>query len=418
MDFQSPVVFVLIAALAFPGMTHPVTTIRSLALAATLSIAAAGAEALPNQSAAATTPTNVARVYVQTAKGVNVYTTSSTGKLTLVSGSPFKNTVGLMIGTAGSHFITVGTHYIHSYAIKSTGGIGGQVAQINSALYPAGECGTTLGGTIDRTGTEVYIQQGTSDYACNGLQSFKINATTGAFTFGGVAWSFCGTGGCAIRSPLVVAGNNGHAYTFQESYCDNGFVAFYRDRFGVMNLDNPDITFPPPTGDGGGYSTVSMASDNQNVPTGHMAVALQKNYDYPCGPSLPPVLASYTNDYYGNLFYNGAKLKPAVYPESMVINPQGNLLAVSGAHYDEAMKEVPGLQVFHFNGRNPITGYSNILTKDLISSVAWDKSYHLYATSRATNKLYVFTITPTSIKPVAGSPFTLSGPTTLVVRPL
>ena len=99
-----------------------------------LSIVAAGAEALPNQSAAATTPTNVARVYVQTAKGVNVYTTSSTGKLTLVSGSPFKNTVGLMIGTAGSHFITVGTHYIHSYAIKSTGGIGGQVAQINSAL--------------------------------------------------------------------------------------------------------------------------------------------------------------------------------------------------------------------------------------------------------------------------------------------
>ena len=130
------------------------------------------------------------------------------------------------------------------------------------------------------------------------------------------------------------------------------------------------------------------------------------------------MLAAYTNDYYGNLFYNGAKLKPAVYPESMVINPQGNLLAVSGAHYDESMKEVPGLQVFHFNGRNPITGYSNILTKDLISSVAWDKSYHLYATSRATNKLYVFSITPTSIKPVGGSPFTLSGPSTLVVRPL
>jgi len=84
MDFQSPVVLVLIAALAFPGITHPVTTIRSLALAATLSIAAAGAEALPNQSAAATTPTNVARVYVQTAKGVIVYTTSSTGKLTMV----------------------------------------------------------------------------------------------------------------------------------------------------------------------------------------------------------------------------------------------------------------------------------------------------------------------------------------------
>src|SRR6478735_3253373 len=120
MEFQSPVVLVLIAALAFPGITHSVTTIRSLALAATWSIAAAGAEALPNQSAAAT-PTNVARVYVQTAKGVIVYTTSSTGKLTLVSGSPFKNTVGLMIGAPGNHFITLGTTYLRSYAIKPTG---------------------------------------------------------------------------------------------------------------------------------------------------------------------------------------------------------------------------------------------------------------------------------------------------------
>ncbi len=182
-------------------MTHPVTPILTLALAATLSTAAAGAQALPNQSAAATPPTNVARVYVQTAKGVNVYTTSSTGKLTLVSGSPFKNTVGLMIGTAGSHFITVGTTYLHSYAIKSTGGIGAQVAQINTALYPgAADCGTTHGGTIDRTGTEAYIQlDGTGQ--CAALQTFKINATTGAFTFGGVAEFGGGTATRNHREP-------------------------------------------------------------------------------------------------------------------------------------------------------------------------------------------------------------------------
>ena len=399
-------------------MTHPVTL--TLALAATLSAAVAGAQTLPDQSAAAT-PTNVARVYVQTAKGVNVYTTSSTGKLTLVSGSPFKNTVGLMIGTAGSHFITLGTTYLRSYAIKSIGGIGAQVAQINTALYTGGECDGTHGGTIDRTGTAVYIQWGeVTEESCAALQTFHINATTGAFTFGGVGWSFCGPGGCAIRSPFVVAGNNGHGYTLGELYCDNSFVPFYRDRFGTMNLDDPNITFPPPGGGIGGhyYSPVSMASDNQNVPTGHMAVALQENYDYPCGPSSPRVLASYTNDYHGNLFYNGALLRPAINPASMAINPQGNLLAVSGGSSDESTTEGPGLQVFHFNGRNPITGYSKILTRDPISSIAWDKSYHLYATSRATNKLYVFTITPTSIKPVAGSPFTLSGPSTLVVRPL
>ena len=103
----------------------------------------------------------------------------------------------------------------------------------------------------------------------------------------------------------------------------------------------------------------------------------------------------------------------------MAINPQGNLLAVSAASSDPILaKYGPGLQIFHFNGSKPVTGYSSVLTKHPISSVAWDKSYHLYAASRATNKLYVFTVTPTSITPVAGSPFTLSGPSTLVVRPL
>jgi hypothetical protein len=353
---------------------------------------------------------------------VNVYTTSSTGKLTLVSGSPFKNTVGLMIGTAGNHFITLGTTYLRSYAIKSTGGIGGQVAQINSALYPGADCGTTDGGTIDRTGTEAYIQfqfLGAYDAGCDALQSYKINATTGAFTFGGVA-QFGGTYNQALGGPLVIAGNNGHAYTFTKHYCANEITAFYRDRFGAMNISVPSgSTWPPPPGDGGLYFAVAMAPDNQNVPASHMAIAIHETYEDYCGVSGPPTVASFTVDYKGNTIYNGAMLKTAVYPASMAINPQGNLLAVSAATSDPFnTKYLPGLQVFHFNGGKPITGYSNVLTRNPISSIAWDKSYHLYATSRATNKLYVFTITPTSIKPVAGSPFTLSGPSTLVVRPL
>ena len=164
---------------------------------------------------------------------------------------------------------------------------------------------------------------------------------------------------------------------------------------------------------------MAMAPDNQNVPASHMAIAIHETYEDYCGVSGPPAVASFTVDYKGNLFYNGAMLKLAINAESMAINPQGNLLAVSAATSNPfSTKDGPGLQVFHFNGAKPITGYSNILTKDPMNSVAWDKSNHLYATSRATNKLYVFTITPTSITPVAGSPFTLGGPSTLVVRPL
>lgn len=50
-------------------MTHPVAPILTLARAVTLSTVAAGTQALANRSAAATAPTNVGRVYVQTAKG-------------------------------------------------------------------------------------------------------------------------------------------------------------------------------------------------------------------------------------------------------------------------------------------------------------------------------------------------------------
>jgi hypothetical protein len=298
------------------------------------------------------------------------------------------------------------------------------VAQINSALYQGASCGVVYGGAIDRTGTEAYILfdwLGSVYDRCDALQSYKINAATGAFTFGGVA-EFAGTATLALGSPLVVAGNNGHAYTFTRHYCANDLTAFYRDRFGVMNLDvSGGSTWPPPPGDGGLYFPLAMASDNQNLPTSHMAIAIHETYDDYCGASGPPALASFTVDYNGNTIYNGTMLKTAVYPMSMTINPQGNLLAVGGKFSNtdnSGGTQSAGLQIFHFNGGKPITGYSNILTKNPIDSIAWDKSNHLYATSHATNKLYVFTITPTSITPVAGSPFTLSGPSTLVVRPL
>lgn len=97
-------------------------------------------------SVAAASAQNVSRVYITTSAGINVYNVASAGRLTLVSGSPFKGASGLAIGTAGNHFVTVGTTYIHSYALTSTGGIGGQVSQINSGLYYGAECGTTAGG--------------------------------------------------------------------------------------------------------------------------------------------------------------------------------------------------------------------------------------------------------------------------------
>jgi hypothetical protein len=104
------------------------------------------------------------------------------------------------------------------------------------------------------------------------------------------------------------------------------------------------------------------------------------------------------------------------------MSPSGKLLAVASLTDYSACKcgsgswGTAGLQVFHFNGSSPITHYTATLTKTPINSVHWDNANHLYALSYSTGKLYVYTITPTSITPVSGSPYTIGSPTGLFVR--
>jgi Bacterial Ig domain len=374
-------------------------------------------------SSAATPAAAQAYVYVGTTKGVYLYNAASNGSLSLVSGSPFSIT-GSAVGSNGKYFVSLGTTYLRSYPVASNGAIKGQASQINATLYQGASCGTVYGGTIDRTGTEAHILfqfLGPYDEGCDALQSYKINATTGAFTFGGVA-QFGGVANQALGSPLVIAGNNGHAYTFTKHYCANDITAFSRDKFGVLNLSNASgSTWPPAPGDGGLYFPIAMASDNQNVAASHMAIAIHETYDDYCGPSGPPTLASFTVGSNGNTIYNGAMIKTAINPASMAINPQGNLLAVGGntSNTDNSGgKQTAGLQVFHFNGANPITSFSKVLITAPINEIRWDNNNHLYAVSNSTHKLYAYTVTSSTITAVPGSPYTIAAaPNALVVVP-
>jgi hypothetical protein len=96
------------------------------------------------------------------------------------------------------------------------------------------------------------------------------------------------------------------------------------------------------------------------------------------------------------------------YATDLKMSPSGKLLAVAGG---------AGLQVFHFNGSNPITHYTNLLTGDQVDQAFWDNANHLYAISRSANKLFVFTITPTSVRQAPGSPYTITNPQDLTVLP-
>jgi hypothetical protein len=65
----------------------------------------------------------------------------------------------------------------------------------------------------------------------------------------------------------------------------------------------------------------------------------------------------------------------------------------------------------------PITHYTARLTTDEIDQMFWDKDNDLYAISRYTNKLFVFTVTPSTVKQAPGSPYTINGPLNLAVLP-
>jgi hypothetical protein len=82
------------------------------------------------------------------------------------------------------------------------------------------------------------------------------------------------------------------------------------------------------------------------------------------------------------------------------MSPSGKLLAVGGAL---------GLQLFRFNGANPITSYTGLIGFGQFDQFRWDNSNHLYAINADTGHLHIFTITPTSVREAPGSPYTIPG---------
>ena len=379
-------------------------------------------------SAAAASAQNVSRVYVTTSSGINVYNVGSTGKLTKISGSPFKNTTGMAVGTNGKYFLTVGTHYLHSYAMTSTGGIGGQVSQINSAVYSGGDCGpTNNGGVMDHTGKSLYVllYDAVADTGgpveCAAYQSFSISPTTGTLNFVGSAIS---NGRFSYQSTLpTIAANDLYAYavTAFDGYTpDVPMTGFRRESSGT--LDTWGFSQIDPQTSSSSYYLYPLVAVADA--TNHLAVADYTEYQPPFGDTYPIQLASYTIDAQGNLTSTNTWANmptPAVNVTTMNMSPSGKFLAVAGntsRSFSVGPTAPPGLQVFHFNGASPITRYSGIITSAAIDRLAWDNSNHLFATSRASGKLYVYTVTATSITAAPGSPYTLSNPSTLAVRPL
>jgi hypothetical protein len=366
----------------------------------------------------------VAYVYVQTSKGVNLYDASTTGKLTLVPGSPFK-TEGSMGGSNGKYFITVGTDNLHSYAVASNGAIGKQASEIDTQNYHGSECGNNTGSSavLDHTGQNLYLMLINSQ--CMAQQTFDITKGSGALKFSGAAvvtdfpadaledYDCC--------TPLTITATDAFGYVVSEAgdYWNSSVLAFARESNGTLVSRSLNELDPAPQpGQGVTYfPPIAVAAD----PSGHLAALIYGVVNGNGGYQL----ASYTVDKEGNIastntwenmptVSTGSSLLPEDFGSVLSMSPSGKLLAVKIQPDCQSCDTPWGFQVFHFNGAAPATAYSPVILPNvLIWKMAWDNSNHLYAIGwgpgDAPPELYEYTVTPTAISEAPGSPYKIAG---------
>jgi hypothetical protein len=271
----------------------------------------------------------------------------------------------------------------------------------NGSLHPLSEVSINSQdifhvASLDHTGSTLYAGYlgGSGD---NGYDFYSVNGSTGALTFiGGAGGSDPDYG----YTPLAFIGDNVYAYS---SFC----ALLSPDIFGFQRSSNGTTTplnILPPMPTGANYCPYKAAPDTSN----HVAIPVW-NTDNSTGPYQ---LAVYTADSSGNLTTHSTRANMPYTAIGSVQDiwpsPSGKYLAVGGTK---------GLQLFHFNGANPITKFTKPLISNEIDQIFWDNSNHLYAIDQLTGKLYVFTVTSTGATQALGSPYTIPGGWYLIVLP-
>ncbi len=373
----------------------------------------------------------VAHVYVASTDHVYAFSAAADGRLTPVPGSPFSDSLSWI--AANSHYL-FGTEAdgttIASFSMASDGALK-KVATTNAANFYQGRYGGSCSPLypmqfrIDHSGRNLYNAAVPEDGFCGSVfQSFSINDDNGELTYMG-ATNWILNGGAEID----FLGNNEYAYSPECTFVDGNdtyfIVGYKRPSSGELDGFNTGFSLgaagpiPPDPSGQGNYCPRTAATD----PTNHMAVMLQDIANPDLGPMMqgvpaeccnePPVLATYTAAANGEISTTSTyhNMPSAETGGGMRMSPSGKLLAVGGS----------GLEIFHFNGANPITKYKTLLANESISGLYWDSNNHLYVLgtdSLGAGKLYVYTITPSSITEAPGSPYSITNPVTLTVHTL
>jgi hypothetical protein len=335
-------------------------------------------------------------------KEVEAFAASTTGKLTPVPGSPFQENVTSMAVNGKYLFAANSNGFdIDSYLMEPDGALR-YVTSFNAANSE--DCNVLGPLFLDHTGSTLYdMEFKGSGCSNNTYESFTLNKANAHLEKLGNSdpnrWLYL---------PASFIGNNQYAYS---AACSEnmywGIYGFKRESNGM--LTQADISATPPRAPKGYFYCPSQAAAD---PSNHVAIAMQPVNQQTFSPDKPSRLATFTAAADGNLSTTSTA---GNMPETSVgsvtdlnMAPSGKLLAVAGTG---------GLQIFHFNGANPITAYTGLLTKDEIDQFFWDNQNDLYAISRTAGKLFVFTITPSGYHQAPGSPYSIDHPQNIIVQP-
>jgi hypothetical protein len=329
----------------------------------------------------------VAYIYSDTNNntGTNVYSTTGNGKVTLVKGSPFA-TLGYIVGTNGSFFITQGSGWLYSYKVESGGGIGALESQINTQLYTGGDCGpnpSTWGvAELDHTGKYVYNLSEYGSNECAYVQTFEISSK-GKLTFEGASESESDN-----ILPPAVTGNN--KFAFSTDISARIFIPFSRESSdGVLNAISANEFDPS-----GCSPTTPLSPD----PTEYLAGVVY------CSATGAYQVASYTADSHGDLTSTNTSADMPILTEGYnrwsKLDPTGKYLTVPTGN---------GVQLFHFNKNKPLTPFTPIVgNTGYVQWFGWDSSDHLYAVNASSGKLHTYKVSSSGLKEESDSP-TASG---------
>jgi hypothetical protein len=378
----------------------PVCLLAFAAICASTVLASAQVTSSPTESNSIQAPASrVAYVYVSSTPTsstgqISAYSAASNGALTPIAGSPFPYDVNYMAVNGAWLFGVANMDTdITSFSIASNGVL------TFKDTYKVTNPGTgVISVYLDHTGSTLYADFYTTN---NDYLSFSINQSNGRLTkIGDLA------GGPPNNTPVSFIGNNVYAYSSSCYHFGQEIIGVKRNTDGTLSYLNSNFPFPAEKS-GGFYCPWKAAAD----PTNHVAIAMDPlNSNW--GQDGLWQLASYTADTAGNLTTKSTYsnmptvLVGAVNDYSM--SPSGKYLAVGGT---------AGFQIFHFNGANPITKFTGLLTGNTIDQIFWDNANHVYAISLQAGKLFVWTVTSTGATRAPGSPRLIPNVQNLIVLP-